>query len=73
MLMYHPFSLQTTMLKYHSQTVNWSWMSLVTYPAYLGMSVWEMVSYLLCPPPDAQLPSQPSSGQSVLAETPRPV
>lgn len=68
----HTFSLQTTILKYHSQTVNWSWMSLVTCPAYRGMSVWEMVSYLLCPPQDAQLRLQLSSGLSVLAETPRP-
>lgn len=72
MLMDHSFSLQMMILKYHSQTGNWNWMSPVTCPAYLGMSVWEMVSCLLCPPQDAQLPSQPNSGLSVLAETPRP-
>lgn len=39
MLMVNFFSLQMTILKCYSQTVNWSWMRLVTCPAYRGMSV----------------------------------
>lgn len=71
--MVYSFSLQMRILKCHSQTVNQSLMSLVTCPVYHGTSVWGMASYLLCPPRDAQLPWQPSSGLSVLAGTPQPV